>query len=111
MTFLIGTKFLYRFGSDVDEGTQAIVLAEIAARGFVARRAVFNLANSIQTDESCLLTISPQTQCLLRGANRARFTAVLVHNNFWLLACRAETIANEIYFGLYHGEVILRSSL
>src|SRR5271157_400000 len=37
---LHGNKALYRLGPDVDEGAQAVVLAEIAARGFVAGGAV-----------------------------------------------------------------------
>ncbi len=64
-------KVLNWLCAHVDESAQAIVLAEIATRGFVARGAVLNLADRVQADESGLLAISPEPQCLLRGANSA----------------------------------------
>src|SRR5271154_5301042 len=42
---LDGHEVLYRLRSYVDEGTQTVVFAEVAAGRFFARRAVFNLAD------------------------------------------------------------------
>ena len=55
---------LQRLGANVDESSQAIVLAEIAARVFVASGAVLDLANGIESDESGLLPVLPQAQRL-----------------------------------------------
>src|SRR5205814_2484390 len=88
-----------------------IVLAEITARGFVARGAVLDLANRVQTDECRLLPVSPQPQRLLSGADRPRFSTVFVHNDFWLLARGPETGANKIHLRLHHCKVILCSAL
>ncbi len=68
---LDGNKVLHRLGANIDERAQTIVLAEIAARAFVARRAVLNLAHGLQPDECCLLAISPQPQRFLRRSNRS----------------------------------------
>ena len=68
---LDGHKILYRLGADIDEGAQAVVLAEIAARGFVARGAVFDLADRVHSDERSLQAVSPQAQRFLRGADGA----------------------------------------
>ena len=48
---LDGHEVLYRFGSYVDEGTQTVVFAEVAAGPFIARRAVLNLADRLEPDE------------------------------------------------------------
>ena len=96
---------------DVDEGAQAIILAEVAARGFVARGAVLNLADRVQADESCLLAISPEPQGFLGRANGAGFSTMFVHNDLRLLASSAKTITDEIHFRLHYCEIILRSSL
>ena len=96
---------------DVDECAQAIVLAEIAARCFVARGAVFDLADGIEANECRLLAIPPQAQRFLRRADCARFAAVLVHDDFWLRASGAKAVADEIDLGLYDREIVLRSAL
>ncbi len=62
-------------GADIDERAQAIVLAEIAARSFVARGAVFDLADSLKPDEGSLLAVAPQTQGLDCSADSAGFAA------------------------------------
>ena len=79
----MGTKLrsFFGFGADVDEGAQAIVLAEIAAGGFVAGGAVFDFANRIEADEGRALAVAPQAERFLRSANGAGFTAMLVHDN------------------------------
>src|SRR5580704_5326824 len=108
---LEGHEVLYRFGSHVNEGAQTIVLAEIATGRFIARCAVLDLAHGLEPDERRLLPVAPQTQRFLRGADRPGLSAVLMHNDFRLLAGGTETIADEIHFGLHHGEIVLRPSL
>src|SRR5437879_6882471 len=46
--------------SNVDEGSQAIVLAEVATCIFVTRRAVLDLADGVKPDEGRLLPVAPQ---------------------------------------------------
>src|SRR5580704_16029379 len=48
---LDGHEVLYRFGSYVDEGTQTVIFAEVAAGRFIASRAVLNLADGLEPDE------------------------------------------------------------
>ncbi len=96
---------------DIDEGAQAIVLAEIAPGIFIARGAVANVGHSFQPDERRLLAVRPQTQSLLRGANGARFAAVLVHDNLRHFALGAEARLDEIHFRLHHRQVVLGTAL
>ena len=91
----MGTKaqiVLWR-GADINERTQAIVLAEIAARSLVARGAVFDLADSLQPDEGSLLAVAPQTQGLDRSADSAGFATEFVNNDLGLLAGCAEAVS------------------
>src|SRR5204863_4694570 len=46
-------------GLDVDERAQALVLAEVAARGFLARGLVLDVGAGVQTDEGGLAAIVP----------------------------------------------------
>jgi hypothetical protein len=48
---LDGHEVLYRFRSYVDEGTQTVIFAEVAAGRFFARRAVLNLADGLESYE------------------------------------------------------------
>ena len=60
-----GDKILRLLGSlspIVDEGSETIILAEIAARAFVARGTVFDLANRIKANKGSLQAITPQAQ-------------------------------------------------
>src|ERR1700758_3083222 len=56
---LDGYEVLYRFGSYVDEGTQTVVFAEVAAGRFIARRAVLNLADGVEPDKRRLQSVAP----------------------------------------------------
>src|SRR5215469_16569259 len=56
---------------DIDEGTQAVVLAEVAACVLIACRAVANVADRVEADEGSLATILPKAQRFLRGSDRA----------------------------------------
>src|SRR5580658_3020988 len=96
---------------DVDKGTQAIVFAEVAAGVFIARGAIANVGHRLQADKRGLLAVLPQAQGLLRGANRTRLATVLVHDNLRHFALGAEARLDEIYFGLYHRQVVLRAAL
>src|SRR5215469_4005531 len=58
-------EVLYRLGPDIDKGAQAVVLAEIATRRFIAGGAVFNLAHRVQADERGLPAVAPQAQRFL----------------------------------------------
>src|SRR3954471_23048021 len=104
-------EIVFRLRADVDKRSQAIVLAEVAARIFVARRAVLDFAYSVEADESSLLTITPQTQGLLRGANRTGLPTVLVHNDLRLLARGTEAVADKVHFRLHNCQIVLRASL
>ena len=86
-------QIVFGRGSHVDESAQAIVLAEIAARGFIARGAVFDFTHRLESDERRLQSVAPQPQRFHRRADRARFAAVLVDDDFGLLAGRAEAVA------------------
>ena len=87
------------------------VLAEVAACIFVARGAVFDLAHRVEPDKRGLLAISPQAERFLCGADCPRFAAVLVNNDFGLLAGGTETVADEIDFSFHYGKVVLRPAL
>src|SRR5580700_6955322 len=82
---LEGHEVFYRFGSYVDEGAQTVVFAEVAAGPFIARCAVLDLADGLEPDERRLLPVAPQTKRFLRGADRPGLSAVLMHDDFWLL--------------------------
>ena len=96
---------------DVDEGTQAIVLAEVAARVFVARRAIADVRNGFQTDKRGLPFIVSEVMRLLSCANCAGFTAVLMHDNLRLSAVSAEAGLDEVHLRFDHGEIVLRATL
>src|SRR5580704_419793 len=98
-------------GTDVNEGSQAVVLAEMATGIFVARGAVFDFTDRIESDERGLLAVAPQTQGFLRSTDGARFAAMLVADDLRLLARGPETVADEIDLGFHDREVVLRSSL
>jgi hypothetical protein len=44
---------------DIDEGTQAVVLAEVATRLFVARGAIVDVGDCFKTDECGGTTVVP----------------------------------------------------
>src|SRR5580765_4099285 len=100
-----------RCRANVDERAETVVLAEVAARIFVARGAVFDFADGLQANKSCLLAIAPQPQRFLRSTDRTRFAAMLVDDDLRLFPGGAETVADEIHFGFHYGEVVLRSAL
>ena len=65
--FLNRDQFFCWLGANVDKSAQAVVLAEIAARGFIAGAAIFDPADGIKTYERCLLTVLPQAQRFFGG--------------------------------------------
>src|SRR5258707_4480150 len=97
--FLNGNEchVIFWSGSDSDEGRRAIVLAEVAARAFVARSAILDFSNRIQTAKRRLLAVAPQAHSLRRRADRARLSAELVHDDLGFLAGGAETVVDEIH--------------
>src|SRR3981081_2904379 len=96
---------------DVDEGTQAIVLAEVAARVFVARRSITDVRDGFQTDERAPPPIVPKAGRPLSWANCAGFAAVLMHDNLRLFAVSAEAGLNEVALSFDHSEIVLCAAL
>jgi len=75
---------------DVDEGTQAVVFAEIAACVFISRRVIANVRNGFKTDKRGLPAIAPETDCLLCGADCSGLAAVFMDDNLRLFSVRTE---------------------
>ena len=46
-----GEEIVLGLGADIDEGSQAVVFAEMATCIFVTSRAVLDLANRVEPDE------------------------------------------------------------
>ena len=70
-------------GLDVDERAQALVLAEVAAGGFVAGGLVAESSDTAsEPDEGGLPAVVPQPPGFERRADRAGFAAMLVHDDF-----------------------------
>src|ERR1700747_1504380 len=74
LTETLATGYIY-----VDEGSQAIVLAEVATCIFITRSAITNVCHCVEPDKCRLFAIAPKAQCLLRRSDRSGFTTVLVH--------------------------------
>ena len=96
---------------DIDEGAQAVVLAEVAARVFVASGAVSNVGYGFESNEGCLLAVRPEPQSFLRCADGSGFAAVFVHDDLGLFAVGAEAGFDEVDFGFDDGEIVLRAAL
>src|SRR4030095_8575047 len=80
---------------DMDEGPQAVVLAEVAARRLVAGRPIGDPAYGVEANEPRPLTAliePPDFDCRADGAGLA---AVLVHDDLGLDVRAAEVRADE----------------
>src|SRR5438270_9191103 len=97
--------------ADIDKGPQAIVLTEVASRLFVAGGTVLNLTHCVEADECGSLAIAPEPQRFLSCANRAGLSAMLMNDDFRLLAGCTKAIADEIHHCFYNCEIVLRSTL
>src|ERR1022692_75886 len=95
----------------VDEGAQAIVLAEIAAGIFVPRGAIADLLYRIESDEGSALAVLVETNDLHACSDRARFAAMLVHDDFGFMINAVEMRVNEIDFRLERRQVLLCPAL
>ena len=95
----------------VNEGAQAVVLAEIAARVFVARGAVADVLNGIEPDEGGAMTVLVETNGFDRRADCARLAAVFVNDDFRLVPDAVEVRVNEVDFRLHRRQVLLRAAL
>jgi len=104
-------EIVFGLGANVDEGAQAVVLAEVAAGIFVAGGAVFDFADGVESDKGRLAALAPKAEGFLGGADRARFTAVFMDDNFGLFAGGAKAIADEIDLGLDDSEIVLGAAL
>src|SRR5262249_1951830 len=69
---------------DVDERAQAVVLAEVAARRLVARRAIGDAPYRVEPDEARAVAVRVQPARFDGRADRARLAAVLVHDDLRL---------------------------
>ena len=98
-------------GLDVDKRAQALVLAEVAARRFVARGLVQDLRARVQADKRAHATVVPQPSGFERRANRARLAAVLVHDHFRLHFLTLEARLDEVHLRLHRRQVVLRPAL
>ena len=98
-------------GLDVDEGAQALVLAEVAARGFVARGGEGDGGDLVEADEGGLLAVLPQAHRFEGAADGAGFAAVLVHDDVGLDFLALEARLDEVHLRLDGGQVVLRAAL
>src|SRR5438270_1153248 len=96
---------------DVDESAQAIVLAKIAARVFVARCPIANVRDSFEANKRGLASVAPEAVRLLGCSDCAGFAAVFVHYDLRLFAIGSETGLDEINLGFDHGQVVLCAAL
>ena len=80
-------------------------------RVFAARRAIRDLANGIQADEGGEMAVAPTANRFDARANRSRFAAVLVNNNFRLDPQGVEVGAQEVHLRLDRSEIVLRAAL
>ena len=95
----------------INERAQAIVLAEIAARIFVAGGAVADVLDRIETDEGSAVAVLVETNGFDASADRARLAAVLMDDDFRLVSDAVEVRVNEVNFRLDRSQVLLRSAL
>src|ERR1700733_13867207 len=65
----------------IDKGSQAVVLAEIAASIFVAGGGGADVRDFFEADESGLLSVAPEPQSFLCRADRSRLTAVFMDDD------------------------------
>src|SRR6185295_10970688 len=108
---ILDRKELSAARAHVDKRAQAVVLAEVAASVLVAGCAVRNITHGVKPDKAGRSAVAPQPQRLDTRPDRARFAAVLVHDNLRRLPGRAKTRTDEVDFGLHHRQIILRPSL
>src|SRR5690242_4067473 len=98
-------------GLDVDEGAQALVLAEVATRRFVARGLVLDVLAGFETDEGAHAAVVPETSGFERGADRACLAAVLMHDDVGLNVLALEAALDEVDLRLHGGQVVLCAAL
>ena len=95
----------------VDEGAQALVLAEVAAGVFAAVRDVADFLHGFEADKGGLAAHAPEAVGFDGGSDGSGFAAVLVDDDVGLDAFVAEARFDEIDLGLDGGEVVLRAAL
>src|SRR5437879_733611 len=96
---------------DVDEGAQAVIFAEVAARVFVARCTIAEVRDGFQTDKRGLPSIVPKAVRLLGCADCAGLTAVLMHDDLRLFAVGSEAGLDEVDLRFDHSEIVLCAAL
>src|ERR1017187_1819273 len=93
-------------GFNVDEGAQALVLAEITARGLFAGGLVLYVGAGVETDEGADAAVVPEASGLERGANGSGFAAMLVHNHVGGRVLALEARFDEVHLGFHGGQVV-----
>src|SRR5262249_14934923 len=96
----------------VDERAHALVLAEIAARVLVARRAILDRLDLVEADErGALALLGVQAMGLDRTADGAGLAAELVDEDLRLDVTALETRLDEIDLRLDGRQIVLRAAL
>src|ERR1019366_1358213 len=98
-------------GLDVDEGAQALVLAEIAARGLFPRGLVLDVGAGVETDEAADAAVIPEASGFECGADGPGFATMLVHNHVGRRVLALEARFDEIHLRFHGGQVVLRAAL
>src|SRR5690606_13081981 len=104
--------FLLHLEVDVDEGAQALVLAEVAAGALVAALAEVDAGDLVDADPlGGVAEVLDHAPHLERGADRPGLAAVHVDDDLGLAALGLEALLDEVDLGLDGGEVVLGAAL
>ena len=95
----------------VDEGAQAVILAEIAAGILIARSAIADALDRVEPNKCSLVSILVEAHCLHASSNRAGFAAVLVDDDLGFRLIAAEVRFHEVDFSFHRREILLRAAL
>src|ERR1035438_1174449 len=95
----------------VDEGAQAVVLAEIAAGIFIPRGAISDLLYRIESDEGSAMAVLVEANDLHARSDCARLAAVLVHDDFGFVVNAVEVRTDKIDLGFHRSQVLLCPTL
>ena len=95
----------------VNEGAQAFVLAEVAARGFRAGRLILDPLDRLNADKGRLTSVVPKPSGLESGADGPGFAAMLVDNHVRLHILALEARLDEINLRLNGRQIVLRTTL
>ncbi len=95
----------------IDEGTQALVLAEVATGGLFAGGLVLDVGARFEADKAAYPSVVPETAGFERGSDGSGFAAMLVNNDVGLGFLALKARLDEIDLGFDGGEVVLGATL